>query len=135
MTAQPNWHQRLDALVGASLRRPFVWGEHDCCLFAAAAVLAISNTDPAADVRGTYRNQAQAAGLMQGLGGLQVLGARAGTAVAPLLAQVGDVGLVNDGQRDLLAVCLGHCWVAPGQRGLTVMPFNAATMAWRVTHA
>lgn len=134
MTAQPNWHQRLDALVGASLRRPFVWGEHDCCLFAADAVLAITGTDPATGLRGTYRTEAQAQALLQQLGGLQAIGARAGQAVAPLMAQAGDVGLVNDGQRDLLAVCTGPHWLAPCRRGLAVLPFNTASMAWRVPH-
>ena len=134
MTSAPHWHQRLDALVSTSLRLPFAWGVHDCCLFAANWVLAATGTDPAADVRGTYSTAAQASALVQRLGGLQALGARAGAAVAPLLAQAGDVGLVHDGERDLLAVCTGPHWVAPTRRGLAVLPFNTATLAWRVNH-
>lgn len=49
-----NWHQHLAQTLQAAMTRPFSWGEHDCCLFAADCVQAVTGVDVAADFRGTY---------------------------------------------------------------------------------
>lgn len=122
----------LDALVSARMRTPFAWGVHDCCLWAADAVLAQTGVDPAAAYRGQYTTALEAARLVERLGGLRAIGAQAGPEIAPLAAQVGDVGLVSDGERALLGVCAGGCWLAPTAAGLGALPLSAAAVAWRV---
>lgn len=135
-TTPAQWRERLDALLRARMDQPFAWGVHDCCLFAADAVLATTGRDLAAPWRGTYSDAAAAYRLVRYLGGLPAIADMAGPRVPPLAAQVGDVGLVVDisltGERELLAVCAGANWLCPTARGLGAMPLSAARLAWRV---
>ena len=127
------WRERLDALIAARMPAPFAWGTHDCCLFAADAVLAQTGEDPAAEFRGTYADARQALELLTELGGLTAVAGRAGEPVQALCAQVGDIGLVEHDGRELLAVCAGPVWLVPAEQGLAALPIDAATSAWRVT--
>lgn len=126
------WHQQLDAFIALRTRTSFNWGEHDCCLFAADAVQSFTGVDHAAGWRGKYRTEEQAAVVLEQLGGLEACGALAGPEVPPLMAQAGDVGLVSDGYRDLLGVCVGANWLVPAKYGLAALPITAARKAWRV---
>jgi len=47
----PDWPERLLAALAAARDRPFRWGEHDCCLFAADLIEAVTGVDPAAAFR------------------------------------------------------------------------------------
>lgn len=123
----------FEALVRDRMNAPFKWGEHDCCLFAADAVLAMTGRDPAAAERGTYDSAAGALQLLAELGGLAAVAARAGEPITPLQATVGDVGLVNVNGTDLLAVCSGLNWLAPGGTGLVALDLQEAQQAWRVS--
>ncbi|WKB52317.1 DUF6950 family protein [Eleftheria terrae] len=132
-TRLPAWRDRLAVLVAARLRQPFAWGQHDCALWVADAVHALTGQDPAAELRGRYHSALQAARLVAERGGLQALGtALFGPPIGPLLARVGDVGLVVDEGRELCAVCNGDHWLAPGAAGLVALELSAATVAWRI---
>lgn len=50
----PDWLARLSAYIDEVRRRPFEYGQHDCTLFAAGAVAAMTGEDPAAAYRGKY---------------------------------------------------------------------------------
>lgn len=127
------WQSALDALLSARLNAPFVWGQHDCCLFAADAVLAITGQDLAASLRGTYATEEEAAALVQSLGGVAALvTARLGDPMPSALARPGDVGLVEIDGRQSLAVCIGRHWQAPGPDGLRVLPRSMVLQAWGV---
>jgi len=126
------WRQQLDALIASRMAAPFAWGAHDCCLFAADAVLAQTGEDPAAEFRGTYADAREALELLTDLGGLQAVAARAGESIPALCAQVGDIGLVEHDGRELLAVCAGPVWLVPAEQGLAALPIDSATSAWRV---
>jgi hypothetical protein len=54
MTRHPDWMKRLMAFVTARPQPDFAYGRHDCALFAAGAVLAMTGTDFAAPYRGRY---------------------------------------------------------------------------------
>lgn len=56
----PGWRSRLSAAIEAHRRFPFQFGEHDCCILVADAVLAMTGVDLAASFRGTYDNAAGA---------------------------------------------------------------------------
>jgi hypothetical protein len=129
-----DWAHRLDKLVSQALLRPFEWGHHDCCLWAADAVLAQTGNDPAAAVRGTYSDAAGAMRVLRAQGGLRGAAARAGVEIAPLLATTGDVGLVRGTARALLGVCAHDCWLVVTAAGLKVLPYRSALQAWRVSH-
>ncbi|RZL39859.1 MAG: hypothetical protein EOP35_02570 [Rubrivivax sp.] len=132
MNRHPDWQSRLQALVSARLCAPFAWGANDCCLFACDAALAVTGIDPAAAERGTYSTERQAARLLARLGGVRAIGAaRFGPETIPAAAQVGDVGVVETGGRESLAVCGGAHWLAPGELGLERLPLEAASAVWR----
>lgn len=128
------WRERFDALVAQRMRTPFAWGSHDCCLFAADAVLASTGVDHASDLRGTYDDAASALRVLRAAGGLDAVAARAGEPVPPLMAQIGDVGVVATEGRESLAVCVGSVWLAPAAAGLAALPLESARAAWRVAH-
>jgi hypothetical protein len=133
----PDWQPRLAALFAARAAMPFTWGQFDCCLFAADAVLAVTGHDPAQDLRGTYATAAEAAAVLRQAGGVVgVAISRAGPVVRPQLAQPGDVGLsLLDPAAPTLAVWGGTAWHAPGASGLVPVPPHAVVRAWRCTAA
>jgi len=130
-----DWPERLAALFAARAAQPFVWGEFDCCLFAADAVLAVTGHDPAADLRGTYTTAAGATRVLERFGGVAgVAIARAGRVVPVAMAQPGDVGLSHfDAGRPALAVWGGSAWHVAGALGVVVVPTATVVRAWRCT--
>lgn len=132
----PDWQPRLATLVDQRMRHPFTWGVHDCCLFAADALLACTGRDFAAALRGTYSTQAEAGTLLAAHGGLAKLAAGClGRVIAPALAQPGDVALADLGDGYLLAVCGGAHFLAPGPAGLVPLLLPQVRRAWRCTAA
>lgn len=130
------WQEHFAALVAQRMHAPFEWGVHDCCLWAADAVQAITGADVAADVRGQYSTAMQAGKLLQKLGGVaEIACARLGPVVTPALAQVGDVGLTTHEGRDVLAVCGGGHFLAPGPAGLQPVGMAQVRRVWRCTNA
>lgn len=134
----PDWRLRLDAFVTERLARPFEWGAHDCALFAADAVLAITGHDLAVGLRGLRARQA--------LRHLQAVGGVAGLVppcLAPLagpqLAFEGDLAMIEQAGSGLRRWALGvvaHGGViGPARAGLAIAPRAAAVQAWGVGHA
>ena len=123
--------ERLSALVAARLRTPFAWGVHDCCLWAADAVLAQTGRDPAAAWRGTYSSRRGAAAVLRQAGGLRAVAALAGREVPAAAALPGDVGLLQRPGGRLLGVCAGGSWLVASRGGLVAVPAEAAIAAWR----
>lgn len=114
------WEARLAHLEMAARARPFAWGEHDCCTWAAECVQAVTGTDPLADLRGTWHSAEAAQAVLQRLGGLRAaVDARLGEPLPSVhLAQRGDVVLLAVGNTMALGVCMGRVAVAPGPDGL-----------------
>ena len=136
----PGWETRLAHLEMQARERPFAWGEHDCCTWAADAIRCMTGADPLGGLRGAWRSEDEAMGLLASLGGLHAaVRARLG---APLgcvaLARRGDVVMVTAGKGKALAVCMGDVAVAPGPDGLSRVPMAARDgdcrplLAWRV---
>lgn len=127
-----NWQATLSAFIAERRSVPFAWGSNDCCLFVADAVQAMTGADPAAELRG-YRSTLEAARLIEDLGGLERIASDAlGDPVPPAFASVGDVVLIENDGRDLLALCNGTTALAPGELGMVVLGMDAAKAAWRV---
>ena len=61
----PQWTTRLPETLKNAINRPFVWGEHDCCLFASDCVIAVCNFDPAERIRGRYKTKTGAFRVLQ----------------------------------------------------------------------
>ncbi len=133
-----DWAERLAEVVEARRDTPFEWGAHDCALFAADCVLAMTGTDYAQSLRGTYRD---ARGAMRVLDGKSLDALLDGIfpRIDPGYMQRGDVCAVprspNMQAHDLelaLGVCLGAQVVLPGDAGLHFIPSRSALHAWRV---
>lgn len=127
-----DWEQHLSAFVAERMQMPFEWGRNDCCLFAADAVKAMTGTDHAAGLR-VHTSALEAVRLVEQRGGLrQIATAALGESVSPLMATVGDVVLLVNEGRELLAVCNGGTVLAPGEQGMVALGMDAALAAWKV---
>lgn len=128
-----DWPARFAALVGQRIAQPFAWGQHDCVLWAADAVQALTGADFATAYRGTYSTALEAERLVHELGGLSaIVTACLGEPIPAAYARTGDVGMVVTGGRELLAVCNGAHWLAPAEAGLAVVDLHCGVQAWRV---
>jgi hypothetical protein len=100
-----NWPTTLADMVLAAIDEPFAWGTHDCCMWTADVVKAMSvdGIDLAAPYRGTYSDAAGAADVIdEATGGgtledLMVMIAAQYTLpeVAPAFAWRGDIALFD----------------------------------------
>lgn len=131
-----DWASRLQAFLQARRRTPFAWGIHDCALFAADGVLAMTGTDLAADHRGAYDDED---GAIAAIGGdleafaVGIAGAHELEEIAPGLAQRGDVALFPGMAGATLGIIVGAhgaCCRAPA--GYALLPRAQASRAWRV---
>jgi hypothetical protein len=127
-----DWQVRFESCLAERWARPFAWGRQDCCLFAADCVEAITGQDWAATFRGRYIAKMGAYRLLIAAGGMQVVAAAAlGDEIPVLMAQVGDIGMVEDiGQA--LVVCAGGHWLGAGADGVEHVPTSRVVRAWRV---
>lgn len=131
------WELRLAALLSEARNRPFEWGAHDCMLFAADAVVALTGRDPAAEYRGAYDSALGASRIADPFGGyaglidhcLAGIGSRLGNMK---FAQRGDIALIGTGNGPAAGVVIGSRVAAPVETGWALHPLNAALVVWAV---
>lgn len=130
----PDWKSRLIAYLAEAAHKPFQPGVHDCALFSAGAVLAMTGVDFAADWRGRYTTLN---------GGLRVLrkagfadhielAAMSFDAVHPAFAQVGDLAVIPSPEGDILGVLRGETIYVLTPTCLGHEPRERATRAFAV---
>lgn len=144
MSRLENWPAALAALFAHARAQPLVWGRHDCCLFAADAVLAITGADPAAALRGTYGDVKGARRIVKRHGGsierlAEAMAARHGWPERPVaFARRGDLVLLEPaellapGWPQVLGIVTGALAAAPGEAGLSFAPLGQARRAWSI---
>lgn len=129
--------------IDAASRRPFGWGKHDCCMFAAGIVLAMTGVDLAKGLRG-YRTGKGAYKVLRrrGAGNLSktltaVTKAAGFKPVKPNFARRGDLVMAqietDHGVRDAAGICLG-AHAAFASDGLAFVPITETSRAWRIEH-
>lgn len=136
-----DWEERLSVYLDRVADEPFKWGSHDCALFAADCVLAMTGADPAEAYRGKYDTARGAAEALREHGAgtlLKTLRATFETEISVHFAQRGDVvnyifnGQVmevydaSEGSRDIAH--RGWTTLVPGRR-------RRLTSTWRITWA
>lgn len=127
------WDVLLGKFIASRLDTPFQWGIHDCTLFAADCMEAITGTDPAATYRGTYDSAATAGRIIADGGGLRaIVTATLGPEISISRARRGDLVMIEQDGSNAMAVCIGASLVAAGAAGLVYRPISAAITAWRV---
>ena len=138
MTRREDWPKRLDAVLQAAEGRPFSWGEHDCCTFAADCVHAVTGERLWPEGFGTYASAIEAQKRMFAMGWETVadaLDSVLGERRPVLTAQRGDIVVfVNEADRFGCAVVdlSGQFGVGLAPDGLVRRPVLDAVAAWRV---
>ncbi|MCO4316350.1 hypothetical protein M8997_004075 [Phyllobacterium sp. 21LDTY02-6] len=91
------WRPALAEYIDASMQKPFQWSEHDCALFAAGAVEAMTGEDFAAPYRGKYKSLKGGLGLLKrkGFANHAELAASLLEEIPISLASVGDIAAVK----------------------------------------
>jgi hypothetical protein len=134
-----NWPTVLIKHIEAHRQTPFAWGTHDCMLWGASCVEAITGDDPAKSIRGTYDSALAAYRIIDSHGGFeetveQWLPDASSNRIHSKMAQRGDLITTTDKRgRMALGVCDTHHGIFPGPDGLTfVKRGNLSSLAWRV---
>lgn len=134
MARLPDWEPRLLAYLEGVRSRPFEWGEHDCALHSANAVLAVTGEDIAERFRGKYSTAAGSVRALKryGAGTLEATFDAAIPVIGKAFAQRGDI-VSRDG---MVGVCLGADGAfvgdVDGAPGLVRFPRREWTRAWAV---
>ena len=141
MTRHNDWPGLLEAFIASQLHRHFLWGLHDCCLFACNAVLVMTGEDLARGYRDTYYTAKDAMKAMHAFGAstvgelADVMADRYGIRVIPpSFAGRGDVMLLHRELGESLGIVAlsGMDIWAPGEEGLAQIPIGAGIRAWRI---
>ena len=134
LTRRDDWLARLSAAIAAAEGRPFAWGKHDCCTFAAACVEAMIGRHPFPDMQGAYRTRREADAFLRKHGGLDALVDGLFAPCPPLLARRGDLATLPTARGPALGVVdtYGQHVIAAAQKGVLHQPLHAALKAWRV---
>lgn len=126
------WPELLAAELSAARKRPFAWGTHDCCAFAARMTLALTGTDFMAGFP-AYDNEADARAILQAHVGVRGIATRClGEPIPALQAQRGDVVLLSQPTGEILGICAGAVIACPGLTGLVLVPITQGLMGWKV---
>jgi hypothetical protein len=129
------WEQRLVRCTIAKMREPWKWGTHDCAIFAADCILAVTGEDLAEDFRGQYDTEAEAWRFLASLGyeDLAQLASSRLPEIKPRDATRGDITIAKGQYGDFLGVCDGLTLIGPvAPRGIRHSEMSLAYRAWRV---
>lgn len=128
-----DWRPRLVAYMNTAARKPFRPGRHDCALFAAGAVEAMTGVDLARGWRGYSSLKSGAKKLAErGYDDHIALAEAHFDEVPTLFAQVGDIAVVDGDTEDAFGVVQGDQIYVLRRTGLGLMPLTAAKRVFRV---
>ena len=131
MQRVPDWEPRLAAYFDTCAATPFAYGHHDCCLFGAGAIQALTGTDAGQAWRGKYSTEAGAARLLKRRGFERIDGPFTqllGPPLGPLMAARGDI--VSDGV-NIGVMWAGGAWFLADD-GLSLQPVSMLRHCWKV---
>lgn len=133
MARRNDWPERLITAIEGAHGRPFSWGEHDCALFAANTVQAMTGQDFAVPFRGRYRTRLGALRKLYPFGGLEAYVDTLGLAeIRPAFARRGDLALIDTEDGPALGICTGRTVTYPALDGLLARPVRDARRCWRI---
>ncbi|MDO9639695.1 MAG: hypothetical protein Q7J44_14235 [Pseudotabrizicola sp.] len=135
MTRRPDWQARLTGYLIGCARAPYQLGQHDCALFAAGAVEAVTGSDPAYAWRGRYATKAEGFRALKRAGHTDHIAATAAALpeIDPVFAAPGDIACVADPQAGglVLGVVQGELIYVLREDGLGLLPHAAMQRAFR----
>lgn len=131
-----NWVERLDAVFSDAAARPFAWGSHDCCLFAARCVEAMTGEHPMPDAVGAYKTKTGAYRWLKREFGTvrQMLELLLDAPCNPNFAKRGDLALFEKGQDFAIGVIdlSGEQVLCVDESGTYYIHKSLATAFWTV---
>lgn len=136
-----NWTKAFAELCEEKQNQPFVWGTNDCCLFASDFIKAITQIDPAAELRGRYSTALGAARVTRKYGTVDHLAdayalAHGWPKIPVSMARRGDiVCAVASGSKHrhtMLGVWVGRYAIFAGIHGPISLPRSEIIKAWRI---
>lgn len=129
------WDIELFSLIKSRRNTPFEWGKHDCTLFVADCILAMTGVDPAKEYR-NYSTEQGAMLIVGKFGSLEKLVDSMLSRVDVKLAQRGDVVMIESlpgvTGKAALGICLGQSIVAASPSGIKTRDMSDAIHAWGV---
>ena len=132
----PDWRSKLAFYLHSIAAKPFVWGGHDCALFAAGAVEAMTGHDFAAEFRGRYNTSIGGMRILRkaGFSDHAALAASLFMEVKPAFAHVGDIAVVDTEQGAALGVVQGSrvYVLRPAEAGVGTVDLLDASRVFRV---
>ena len=133
MSRRMDWQAALTDYVVGQMRAPFGYGRHDCALFTAGAVAAMTGTDHAVGWRG-YRSRAAGPRKLQerGFDDHIALVASLLPEIHPAFAHPGDVAVVAGDDGPALGIVQGEAIYVLRRDGLGLVPLTSAERAFRV---
>lgn len=127
-----DWMKQLAAVIAAAQTQPFVWGTHDCCLFASDCAKAITGVDPAERYRGTYTTEIGAKrALTKHHGSIEAAFDACFKRIDPAFIQRGDLVLLDSEIGHAAGVVWGHGIWSVSPTGTGMVDANPI-IAWRV---
>lgn len=126
------WQDALHAVYASANGAPFKWGTHDCCQFAARCVASVTGQDHRLSFP-KYASRRKALSILKAHGGMRAFIEKSlGAPVHPSQATAGDIVLIDMGQGEQPAVCLGLECCAPGRDRLEYRRTLSAIAAWKI---
>lgn len=134
MNRLPDWRSRLTYYLSEVSHRPFQPGQHDCALFFAGAVQAMTGEDYAAPYRGRYTTLRGGLRILRkdGFADHIALAAHHLPEIAPAFAWPGDGMVVDTDDGPALGVCQGRAVYLLGPNGGGLTSILSARRAFRV---
>jgi hypothetical protein len=121
-----NWPRLMNQAIESVLDKPFEWGKHDCCLFAAGVVEAMTGEDPMAEFRGKYHDQESALKALKKIGSGSLYHTMRAKFGNPRRPRRGDVVYHTFDTGPTLGICVGANSVFVGEEGnhegLVILP-------------
>ncbi|QYK42872.1 MAG: hypothetical protein KF887_07150 [Paracoccaceae bacterium] len=130
----PDWRSRLGTYVAGAAATRYRPGRHDCALFAAGAVAAMTGSDPAAPWRGRYTTLRGGFRVLRRAGYRDHLALVTATLAPcpPSFARAGDLAAVPGEAGLALGVVQGERIYVLRETGLATVDLLQAVAAWRV---
>ena len=126
----PNWESALSDYILSKRDEPFVYGQNDCCMFAAGAMIVITGIDPIPEFRGKYKSLTSSIKALKefGAGDLEKTIDGKLPEIPVGLARRGDVAFYDG---SLGVVMDGYAWLVSDD-GLERIPRSEWTKAWSI---
>ena len=133
MTRHPDWQKRLIAYLSQVRARPFKTGRHDCTLFSAGCVEAMTGVDLARGFRG-YRTPREGQRMLERKGFTDHVDLIASQLeeCRPLMARPGDVAIIEPASGLSVGIVQGQYIYVLSPAGVGLVNLTDAIRAFRV---